>query len=138
MFDDPSEDRVSLTEAASILEMTHEQFADFLREPDDPRAIFDMTLRHVLAVKVADALLPLVGRDIAIRTGVSAGREAQLDSHRLLVIALDRHGLPGACWREADADWRVMRPFLAVPGDLWFRALRIGLDEHRAAAPRLN
>jgi hypothetical protein len=135
---DPADEPITAAEASNLLAMTPAQMSDLLGGDDQPAAIHQLTLRHALALRVTDSLLPLVTRDTAIRTGVSAGRDASLDLDRVLVIAIGPDGEPGACWRDVDADWRLPRPFLAVPGDWWLKALRIGLDEHRAAAARLN
>jgi len=129
-----TDEPISFAEACVLLGMRPEQVARLLGGPAHPDAIHEMTLRHALAVKVTDALLDLVDHDIAVRAGVSAGRDAQSKTDRLLVIACDAKGATGACWRRPDADWHVLKPCLLIPADLWFRALKIGLDEHRSAA----
>lgn len=129
---------LTLAEACALLNMRPADVAELLGGPDDPEAVHGMTLRHALAVKVTDALLPLVDHDIAIRCGVSAGREARIGGHRLLVVARARDGRPAACWREADSDWNILNPCICIPGDRWLTALRTSLDTHRAAIARAN
>ena len=131
-------EHVSLAECCALLEMSAEEVADLIGGPDDQDAIHNLTIRHVLACKVSAALLPLVKQHVAITTGITAGRDAQVKADRMLVVALDREGEPGACWREIESDWRFYRPFIGVPADLWLGALTIGLEHHRRAAVRPN
>jgi hypothetical protein len=133
-----SDERVSLAEACALLEMSAEDVAELIGGPDDPAAVHRLTIRHVLAAQVASSLRPLVTERVAIEAGITAGRDAQLKADRMLVVAVNRHGELGACWREAASDWHVHRPFIGVPADLWLGALTIGLEQHRRAAATPN
>jgi hypothetical protein len=125
-------ERVTPAEVCALLQMPREEFR---RLTDDYTE--GLTLRHVLAMKVTASLLPMVNRDVAERTGVTAGRDAKIGADRLLVIA-QHDGDTAACWRRADSDFRASVPFLAVPADAWFASLTEFLHEHRRAAERPN
>jgi hypothetical protein len=131
-------EHVTAAEACALLNMTMDELRTLMGGPDEPDAVHHMTIRHLLAVKVTGALLPFVLRDVAVRTGVSAARDAQLGGQRLLVIASPDGQEPKALWREADAGFRVTRPFIAVPADDWLSGLTELVHEHRRAADRPN
>ena len=93
-----SED-VSIAEACALLNMTVEELRGLMCGPDNPDLAERLTIRHLLAAKIAMSLLPMANLATAVQTGITAGHGAKAGGGRLLVIAYPNgtpEGLSGA------------------------------------------
>jgi hypothetical protein len=133
-------DRISKAEACAALCLTATQLDELLGDPAEAMVREQMlSVRHLLALKLAHWLLPLVHQEVAIKIGVTAGHGAQVGGTRLLVVAFPAWEKdPQAFWRDHDASFAMIVPAVIAPADAWLTALAELVADHRREATRPN
>ena len=133
-----SVESVSVSEACYLLGATEEELRRLMcGRPEYPDLPPRLTVRHLLAGRVAMALAPIVPLDLAIRAGVTAATYAEVGGGRVMIIA-ETEGEMQAFWRPAHADNASIMPFICAPADDWLTALSELVADHRRVAARPN
>ena len=126
----------TMAEACALLNVDEPDLKRVMFGPED-RAPTHVTLRQILAARIAFELASVLSIELATKVGVTAGTDAREGGGRLLVVTL-ADAEPRALWREADAGFNISKPALLVPADAWLAGVAAQLAEHRASAARPN